>query len=108
MLITCAECHSEYSDQAKACVHCGAPTVRTGGGSGRLVRALVIAAGLFIVLVVFGNLVYDPGRDAAERAIAECRKTEKDTLLDVNARRLARDTCDSLESNYEKKYGRTP
>ena len=27
-LINCAECQKEVSDQAKACVHCGAPLVR--------------------------------------------------------------------------------
>lgn len=60
MMITCAECKKEYSGQAKACVHCGArnPNKMSAGGKfGMFVLVFVLVlVGLFIALLVIGNL----------------------------------------------------
>ena len=108
MLIACEECSKEYSDQAKTCIHCGArnPSKKTAGA--KFGVFLLWAAGIFVALVVFGNLVYDPDKDAAQRAIAECRKSKDDALLGRDARLLARKACDRMVADYRRQYGHSP
>ena len=108
MMITCPECKAEYSDQAKACIHCGAKNPKKmSGGSKFGIFALVII-GLFIAFLVIGNMAYDPKEHALSDAIARCRKDENDQLLSIGARRLARDACEMLAQRYKDNYGRAP
>ncbi|MCO1335350.1 hypothetical protein MO867_13510 [Microbulbifer sp. OS29] len=98
MLIQCKECSNEYSDQAQACIHCGARNpnkTSTGRKAGVAMLSLLgIAAGL----LVLGNLIYDPEKDALQRALIECRKAQDDPLLTTEARRMARTACDEMEN----------
>lgn len=108
MLITCAECGKDYSDQAKACVHCGAKNpARMGGGlkAATIIMALVC---VFLAFLLFGNLAGDPEKQQARDAISECRESVQDELLDLEARRLARSTCDMMEQRFEDRYGHAP
>lgn len=69
---------------------------------------LLFAVGLFVVLIVIGNMLYDPKEHSAQLAVEECRKAENDGLLSIDARRLARGACNLLEQEYKNKYGRAP
>ncbi len=108
MLISCPECKKEYSDQAKACVHCGARNPKRMGPGLKLATILAAVLCVFLALVLIGNLAYDPEKERDQRAIAECKKTENDPLLDADARRLARGACELLEQRYREKYGHAP
>ena len=108
MMITCPECKKEYSDQSKKCVHCGARNPNKMSGVGKFGVFLLIIVGLFVFLLIVGNMAYDPEQHSAELAIEECRKSESDVLLSIEARRIARGACELLEQRYKNKYGRAP
>jgi hypothetical protein len=109
MMITCTECGKEYSDQAKACVHCGAPNTTKSGGCLKAVLGLVAMVVVFAIIVIaLRAYTVDPQEVIDSEAIKECRKTENDELLDIGARRLARDACDLMEKQYNEKYGHAP
>ena len=108
MLITCAECKKEYSDQAKQCVHCGARNPNKMSGGLKFATIIMALVCVLLALILIGNTVYDPEQDAAQQAIASCGDLVDDELLSINARRLARDTCDRMEQRYKEKYGHAP
>jgi hypothetical protein len=108
MMITCPECKKEYSDQSKNCVHCGARNPNKMSAGGKIGVFLLIVVGLFVALLIFGNMAYDPEQHSAELAIEECRKSENDALLSIEARRIARGACELLEQRYKDKYGHAP
>ena len=108
MMIACPECKKEYSDQSKQCVHCGARNPNRMSGGLKFATIVMALICVFLALVLIGNQAYDPEQDSAERAIANCRDSVDDELLGVDARRLARDTCELMEQRYKDKYGRAP
>lgn len=109
MMINCTECGKEYSDQAKACVHCGAPNVAKSGGCLKAAIGLVVMVVLFAIFVIaLRAYTLDPQEMIDSEAIKECRNTENDELLSIEARRLARDACDLMEKRYNEKYGHAP
>lgn len=109
MMIACKECGKEYSDQAKACVHCGAPNATKSGGCLKAMIGLVVMVVVFVMIVIaLRAYTLDPEEAIKSEAIKECRKTENDELLDIGARRLARDACDLMEKQYNEKYGHAP
>ena len=76
---------------------------------------LKAAIGLVVMVVLFAIFVIairaytlDPQEMIDSEAIKECRNTENDELLSVEARRLARDACDLMEKRYNEKYGHAP
>ena len=107
-LITCSICKKEYYGHAKVCVHCGAKNPNKMGAGSKFGIFVLAIVGIFIALLIIGNLAYDPEQHAAEEAIAQCHKIHSDELLGIGARRLARDTCDLMEQRYKDKYGRAP
>ena len=109
MMIKCTECGKEYSDQAKACVHCGAPNTTISGGCLKAVIGLVVMVVVFVIIVIaLRAYTIDPQEVIDSEAIKECRKAENDELLDISARRLARDACDLMEKRYNENYGHAP
>jgi len=67
-VITCAECKKEYSDQAKACVHCGARNSNKMSAGGKFGVAILVIAGLFVAFLVLGNLSYNSSGGTATGA----------------------------------------
>ena len=109
MMIKCTECGKEYSDQAKACVHCGARNPTNSGGCLKAIIGLVVMVVVFAIFVIaMRAYTLDPQEVIDSEAIKECRKVENDELLSIGARRLARDACDLMEQRYNDKYGHAP
>ena len=74
---------------------------------------LLWAGGLFAAFILFGFAARsaDPNTAAKDRArasIASCQQSQDDPLMPMNARRLARDTCDMMRSDFTKQFGVNP
>lgn len=70
---------------------------------------LVVMIVLFAIFIIaIRTYTLDPQEVIDSEAIKECRKMENDELLDIGARRLARDACDLMEKRYNEKYGHAP
>lgn len=67
-MITCPECKKEYSEQAKACVHCGARNPKRMSAGGKFGVAILVLVGLFVAFLVIGNLSYNASGGAATNA----------------------------------------
>lgn len=116
-LIKCAECGNDYSEQAKACVHCGARNPnKTSAGT---VIGYVIGLGAIIVggFLAYGcmrlNTDPDAQASATERdAIAYCEseyaRLKERQSMDPAALQLASDTCDMMKVDYRHKWNREP
>lgn len=110
MMINCKECGKAYSDQAKACIHCGArnPT-HTGGGCLKAIIGLVVMVVLFAVFVVAIRMyTFDPKEASEREMIMACRNVQNDTANGIEARQTAREACDLMEQKYTAKYGHGP
>jgi ribosomal protein L40E len=108
MMIKCPECEKDYSDQAKSCVHCGARNPTKMGGCLKAATIGMALLALFLAFLLFGNLAVNPEKQADRDAIDLCREAEQDQLLDLGARRLARQACDMMERRFTEKYGHNP
>ena len=69
--------------------------------------------GFAVAFVLFGFAMraIDPktaAKDSARASIASCQKSQDDSLAPMNARRLARDTCDMMRGEFSKQYGFNP
>lgn len=114
-LKTCHECGKEYSSEAKACIHCGArnPSHR---GMGYYASRLALVAGLLVVgFMALGGLLVSrvppEEREAKYRdreAIEMCREQQNDELSDISTRRMIREACDKMASNFRATYGVDP
>ena len=100
---TCAECGKEFSDQARACVHCGAPNPRKAGpfaGAAKLVAG--IALGTFAL--VFAYSAYLSGTPEAKerredrKAIEQCEMVNSPSFHE----------CFERRRRYIEKWGRQP
>lgn len=67
-MITCLECKNEYSEQAKACVHCGARNPMRMSTGGKFGMTILVLVGLFVAFLVIGNLSYTASGGAAANA----------------------------------------
>lgn len=67
-VIACDECKKEYSEQAKACVHCGARNPNKMSAGGKFGVAILVIVGLFVAFLVIGNLSYNSSGGAATGA----------------------------------------
>lgn len=114
-LKTCHECGKQYSSEAKACIHCGA---RNGShrGLGYYVSRFALVAGLLVVgFIAVGALLLSqvpPEQREAKRrdreAIELCREQQNDELSDLSTRRMIREACDKMASNFRATYGVDP
>jgi hypothetical protein len=94
----CRECGETMSTEARACPKCGAKVPKTKWW-------LWVPTGLIAAFLVFGALLpRDPAKERARDVIAECRKLERDELQPRDVRLLARNTCNSMEADFRKKY----
>lgn len=109
MMINCKECGKAYSDQAKACIHCGArnPT-DTGGGCLKAIIGLVVMVALFAIFVVAIRMyTFDPKEASEREMIMGCRDAENDAR-GIETRQTIRGACDSMEQKFTAKYGHGP
>ncbi|MFT0172199.1 hypothetical protein ACLKMY_24855 [Paraburkholderia mimosarum] len=117
-LIHCGECSREISSLATACPSCGAPNAALspapspqssgmGGGTKILLWLIGTPIVILVVMMVIGANISpaEKDRQTAGIAIDECDKQVNDELNPINVRRMARDVCDRLRSDYRVKYG---
>ena len=78
-LVQCPECHKEYSDQAKSCIHCGAKTLKQKNktSTGKLLWAFLF---LCVAIGMVQNAITPPedpqviaDREAFSKAATACR-----------------------------------
>jgi hypothetical protein len=110
MMINCTECGKAYSDQAKACIHCGARNpASTGGGCLKAVIGLVVMVVLFAIFVVAIRMyTFDPKEASEKEMIMACRDALNDTANGIETRQTLREACDSWEQKFREKYGHGP
>jgi hypothetical protein len=115
--MTCAECGREYSNQAAACVQCGArnPT-RTSAGA-VLGKIVLVIVGLFVAFMVLGAILVanDPDADARNKdrdAINYCEDTyaqlKDDPRMTQGALGIAYGACEKMKEDYRAKWNREP
>ena len=107
MLIECPECGKEYSDQSGKCVHCGAGNPNKMGLALKLATFAMAGVCVLLVLMLIG-IRSDPEKQQARDAISLCREGQADELMDIEARRFVRATCDKMEQDFVRKYGVKP
>ena len=97
-LMTCPECHQQFSDGLRACIHCGSKRPRTIGGFG---LAALFVAGL-VVMWAFSLSSSPQGQaKASERdAIARCWQAQQ--------KQSVSGFCEALEQRYREKWGANP
>ena len=110
MMINCMECGKAYSDQAKACIHCGARNpAHAGGGCLKAIIGLVVMVVLFAIFVVAIRMyTLDPKEASDKEMIMACRDVQNDTANGIETRQTARAACDAMEQKYREKYGHGP
>lgn len=89
MLTTCSECGKQFSDQAPACVHCGAPNAayqKPIGGAAKFLIATVVA----VVVVLGGLMIIGSDPDVQQRvrdreAYEICAELAREQLEDPAA-----------------------
>jgi len=68
-----------------------------------------VVAVLLVLLLAFAATRPGAGERSIERqAIRDCWEQVEDELLPIAQRRLYRDSCRHMESEYERKWGRKP
>ena len=95
MMINCTECGKAYSDQVKACIHCGARNpAHAGGGCLKAVIGLVVMVVLFAIFVVAIRMyTFDPKEASDKEMIMACRDVQNDTANGIETRQAAREAC---------------
>lgn len=84
-LVTCPECESQVSTDAKACPKCGSTKIPRGWSTGK-----ILIAGVFILIV--GSCVMGQVRQAADpAAAAESQRRAAETLRVVRLQRECKD-----------------
>lgn len=122
-LVKCKECSREVSDQAAACVGCGAPIPKNPGpaaympppearGMGLGAKLAIVAGAIVVAFFGFGavmsNTPEGQTRIKARDAIAFCWEEQGRKSLDAASQRLAAGACEGMENAYEQKFGRRP
>ncbi len=106
-LITCKECGSEVSSEAKTCPKCG---VRIKPKSKVWMWVLGVPAALFVVFAVIG--ANDPEIQAMSHdreKIDLCLSQLHDSTVDLSARNLiVRPVCERFKDEFRTKYRREP
>lgn len=69
---------------------------------------LSIAAALFVLIMVIGTLNDDPEKTAKRHAIEHCWSEQERKSLDPASARFVAGACESLEAQFEKRYGHRP
>ena len=67
----------------------------------------VVLVGLFLGFGAYvGGTPEAKAREADRGPIEQCRKLQNDELQPIEIRRMARDTCDKMERDFQTKHGR--
>ena len=117
-LISCADCNTQFSDQAAACLQCGRPNVRSSppppparrtGSVWRWIIGVPVAG--FALLVAFGAVVNSTPEGAARAAdrqrIATCLEMQGSASLSPSAARIAASTCERMQDQFRATHGIT-
>jgi hypothetical protein len=116
-MIRCTECGKDFSDQAKACVHCGARNPSFASPGRWLGRIVMGGAILFVILLSYGCLLgaMDPESEARAKdrdVISYCedqyQEMKDDPRLSKGARGIAYGACEKLKADYRQKWNREP
>lgn len=114
MLINCKECGRQFSNSAKACPQCAAPTPRPVSKGNPWLGAVVFV-GLFAVVLLFAYFSnaarQDPEYEAkrtARDAIDACHVMAADELAALSTRREYRNLCGQLERDFREQFGHAP
>lgn len=111
-LINCIECSKQYSDQATACVHCGArnPNRKSPLRIMLLALAVLVSIILFGMVIAEGNprMVRHTDADAINRCEAEYGRLKEHPGMTRDALVLAYETCQKLRQDYRDRWGYEP
>lgn len=105
-LITCKECSTEVSSEAKTCPKCG---VRVKPASKVWMWVLGVPVAVFLVFAVIG--ANNPQAEAKhrDRQVYElCVSDANDPLRSSSFREASRSMCEKLRDDFRAKYGREP
>lgn len=105
-LITCKECSTEVSSEAKTCPKCGA---RVKPASKAWMWILGVPLALFIVFAVIGANDPQAEQKAKDRMVFEqCVKDMNDPLKSPVLRMGLRGVCEKFRDDFVKAYGHKP
>ncbi|HSR65908.1 MAG TPA: hypothetical protein VLM17_09960 [Xanthomonadaceae bacterium] len=116
-LLDCPECKREYSDQAAACVHCGARNPAHRKPTPLILKLLLGIVVLFVTFIGLGLVLEmaDPtsgqrndDRSAIEYCESEYARLEDDPRMTRGALGLAYGACEKLKDDFRRKWNREP
>ncbi len=103
--MSCKECGSEVSTNAKACPKCGAKVPK-------IKLWLWVPLGLVVAFFGFGSIVDNSPKAEekvqARRTIDFCWEEQKRKSFDSSTQRFVAGVCEKMEVDFTKKYGHRP
>jgi hypothetical protein len=113
-MTTCAECKAEISDQAAACVKCGAPLPEPPAPPSNFWAFFgpISIVGACVVAVLYFAGVFKGGppdeRSRLSRAVTECWSVQAQKSNDLGTARFAARLCEQMEKDFVARFGHRP
>jgi hypothetical protein len=115
-LIACNECSKEYSDQAPACIHCGAKNQGFKKQMGCLPILLLCAIGAIAFVIVIGLFLSDTPEakarmkdsDTIDFCESEYARMKEEPGTSTGALRMSYLTCEKMKEDFRAKWRSEP
>lgn len=107
-LTPCHECGYNVSTEAKACPQCGAAPKKRRKSKAWLYALIGLPVIFFTWAAVRTPSPEEDARWAAKESIELCWEQQKTKSFEPSTARFVASTCEMMEDEFRKKYGRNP